>query len=362
MDVFNILKKSLGFFLIFLVILLFTACKGSVDKTWVVKGDGVNLPEGVYRYYLRESYKKAEEILQSDSLNLEDGSESPKPLHERKISGVSFNDWVRDDALESCKDLLGVERLFDENSLTLTEKEKKEIDDTTDEIWKTLSATFEKASIGKDDVKRAYLEYEIKYNKLFDFYFEENGTKKVTNDDLLNYYKSEYINYSAFTKYAFVSSKEEETQENSGSAAQLEDARNQVKEYVKLINSGEKAFSEVVNIFKSRENLQSEVVQTETIDPNNTDVSEEILDKLKKLEVGKADFIEFSDSFIVVFKNDVNTNLPDLNNKEARKGILKNMKANDFKEILDESKKKIRIETNTDYIKTFVPSDIFKDD
>jgi|GEM_PF-6900406 len=362
MDIFSILKKSLGFFLIFLVILLFTACKGSIDKSWVVKGNGANLPEGVYRYYLRESYKKAEEILQSDSVNLEDGSESPKPLHERKISGVSFNDWVRDDALESCKDLLGVEHLFNENNLTLTEKENKEIDDTADEIWKTLSSNFEKASISKDDVKKAYLEYEAKYNKLFDFYFEENGTKKVTNEDLLNYYKSEYINYSAFTKYAFVSSKEEETQENSSSAAQLEDARNQVKEYVRLINSGEKSFSEVVEIFKSRENLQSEVVQTETIDPNNTDALEEVLDKLKKLEVRKADFVEIGDSFILIFKNDINSNLPDFSNNEIRKSILKNMKSNDFKEIIDDSKKRVNVEVNTDYIKSFVPSDIFKDE
>ena len=362
MDVFSILKKSLGFVLIFLVVLLFTACKGSVDKSWVVKGDGVNLPEGIYRYYLRESYKKAEEILQSDSVNLEDSSENPKPLHERKISGVSFNDWVRNDALESCKDLLGVERLFDENGLTLTDEEKKEVDDTTNEIWKTLSATFEKASISKDDVKRAYLEYEVKYDKLFDFYFEENGTKKVTNEDLLNYYKSEYINYSAFTKYAFVSSKEEETQENSSSEAQLEEARNQVKEYVRLINSGEKDFLQVVDIFKSRENLQSEVVQTETIDPNNTDASEEVLGKLKKLEVGKADFVDLGDSFIVIFKNDINSNLPDLGNKEIRKGILKNMKSNELKEIVDELKKKVGIKENTDYTKTFVPSDIFKDE
>ena len=363
MSILSISKKIFGVFLVFLLAFAFSACKARVDNSWIIKSEGVNFPDGIYKYYLRESYKKAEELLQDDVSDLESGAaESPKPLSEREIEGLRFNDWVRKETVESCKDLLAIEHIFKEENLSLTEQERNEITKTLNDLWTALSGTFEKFSISKEDVRRACVEFDVKYKKVFNYYYARDGKKKVTDDEILDYYKNNYVNYSTFTKYAFVSSKTEENEDRGVTKEQIDDARNQVVEYVKAINSGEKSFSDVVNSFKERENLESDVVQTETINLKEADVSEEILDKLRKLEIGKADYVEIGDSFIVLFKNDISGNLPDLTNEEAREGILVNMKYDEFKEMLNSVTGKLSFEENTEYMKTFVPSDIFKDE
>ena len=178
MDILNISKKFLGVLLVFLLAFAFSGCKARVDNSWIIKSEGANFSEGVYKYYLRESYKKAEELLQDDVSDLENGTENPKPLSEREIEGLRFNDWVKKEAAESCKELLAVEHIFKGENLNLTEQENNEITKTLNDLWTALSGTFEKFSISKEDVKRACVEFDAKYKKVFNFYYAKDGKKQ----------------------------------------------------------------------------------------------------------------------------------------------------------------------------------------
>ena len=176
-------------------------------------------------------------------------------------------------------------------------------------------------------------------------------------------YKNEYVNYSMLTKYVFLSNKldgEQQFKESNVSEEQVRSAQGQIEEYVDLLNSGKKGIKEIANIFKEKEQLSTDSLETETICLKDADVSDEILNKLKELDVGKADYIKINDTFVLLFKNDISNNLPDISNNEIRRDILKSFKVDDFYSKIESVKSKMNIELNSKLIKEIVPEKLFK--
>ena len=351
------LKKLLGLLLVFAVPFCFYACGKKVDHTWVLKFAGATVPEGVYKYYLRESYNKASDVI------VESGG-SPENLSDQKICGVSFNEWVKTDAVNSCKDLLALEKMFKDENLSLTDKEKSDIESSAETVFSSLEQDFKKLSVSKEDVKRAYAECKAKYKKLFGFFYEKGGKEEVTNEKLIEYYRQEYVNYSMLTKYVAISGNSDDVQlqkDTRANQAQIKNAQEQIKEYVDLLNSGKKNIAQIAGMFKEKEQLSIDPIETETICLKNADVSEEVLNKLKDLEVGKADYVRINDAFILLFKNDISKKLPDLSNNEIREDILKSMKVDEFYGKIESVKNKMKIDINSNLMEELVPVKIFKD-
>lgn len=354
----DVLKKLLGLFVVFAVTVLFSACSnGSFDDSWAFKCGAEVIPAGVYKYYLHESYNKAVDILFESNSSLSD-------LCNQKIAELPFNEWVKRDAENSCKDLLALERMFKDEGILLTEGENSELNLSTETVFGSLAQEFGKISVNKDDVKRAYAECKMKYDKLFNYFYAPGGKNEVTNDELLEYYKGEYVSCSMLTKYVTV------LHPGDGSSSerslvpaddQFENSEKQMVDYVNFINSGKKSFVEVANLFKEKEQLVSDPVETETINLRNADVDENILAKLRSLEVGKADYVKVDDVFILLYKNDITKSLPNVFDVDVRKDILKNMKTDEFYEKISAIKETMSIVVNTKLVKWLVPTNIFKD-
>ena len=353
----DFLKKLSGLLLVLVVPFCFYACGKKVDHTWALRLAGASVPEGVYKYYLRESYNKASDVI------AESGG-SPENLSDQKICGVSFDEWVKTDAMNSCKDLLALEKMFKEENLSLTDKEKSDIESSAETVFSSLEQEFRKLSVSKEDVKRAYAECKAKYKKLFGYFYEKGGKEEVTNEKLIEYYKCEYVNYSMLTKYVVISGDtddEQLQQDMKASQEQIKNAQDQIKEYVDLLNSGKKNIAQIASMFKEKEQLSIDPVETETICLKNADVSEDVLNKLKGLEVGKADYVKINDAFILLFKNDISKKLPDLSNNEVRVDILKSMKVDEFYGKIESVKNKTKIDINSNLIEELVPVKVFKD-
>ena len=352
----DLLKKLSGLVLVLAVPFCFYACGGKVDHSWVFRCNKDVIPEGVYKYYLRESYNKAIDILSESGSSLES-------LSDQKIGEKSFSEWIKNDAMASCKDLLAIEVMFRDEKLFLTDKEKSEVSSSAESAFSALEKELKELSVSEEDFKRAYAECKIKYQKLFDYFYEKGGKEEVTDKDLIEYYKNEYVNYSMLTKYVFLSNKldgEQQFKESNVSEEQVRSAQSQIEEYVDLLNSGKKGIKEIANIFKEKEQLSTDPLETETICLKDADVSEEILNKLKELDVGKADYVKINDTFVLLFKNDISNNLPDISNNEIRRDILKSFKVDDFYSKIESVKGKMNIELNSKLIKEIVPEKLFK--
>ena len=352
----DLLKKILGLLLVLVVPFCFYACSSGVDHAWLFKCDKGTIPEGVYRYYLRESYNKAVDIVSESGSSLE-------KLSDQKIGGKSFGEWIKNDAMTSCKDLLAIEVMFQDEKLFLTDEENSKVSSSTESAFSALEQEFKELSVSKEDFKRAYAECKIKYQKLFDYFYEKGGKEEVTDKDLIEYYKNEYVNYSMLTKYVFLSNKldgEQQFKESNVSEEQVRSAQSQIEEYVDLLNSGKKGIKEIANIFKEKEKLSTDPLETETICLKDADVSDEILNKLKELNVGKADYVRINDTFVLLFKNNISNNLPNISNKETRLDILKSFKVDDLYRKFELVKNGLHIELNSKLVKEIVPENLFK--
>ena len=351
----DILKRVFGLFLIFLIAFVFSACKSEIDTSWIIKYDGKVMPIGIFKYYLKESYNKAVDILTAA------GAYSQESTND-SIAGKSFDSWIRDDAVNSCKDLIALESLFNSEGLSFNEMENSEMKANAENILATISQNLEKNYLSLEDVKRAYSECKAMYKKLFDHYYKKGGSKFVTDDALLEYYKQNYVSYSMVTVYPFVFSESSGVESGSNiSLDQLNKTKSIAEDYVNQINAGEKTLSDVSNTINERSGKELGPPNVETVNLDSANVPENILIKLKALDVGKADYVQVDDFFVILYKLNINDSLPDLGKEDVRDDVLNCMKQNEFYDILAETKRNIRFEVNAEFLNSFVPKNIFKD-
>ena len=347
----SVVKKIFGFLLIFLVIVAFSACTKKIDRSWTIKFSGGFLPEGVFKYYLKESYGKAVDILSSAEI-------SPDTFSRQQIEGKSFDDWIKTDAIKSCEDLLTLEHMFRAENLKFTEIEVKNIDSITDDVYNSAVQDFNKLGIGKEDIKKAYSECRIMYQKLYDYYYGSNGKFPIGEESMQKYYSDNYACYSTINKYLIDDDQSSLEESAEVSPETISKAKNQFDNYISKINSGEKTFKEIADVFKKDENLDSDPIVTDTVNLNFANIPDQLLDKLKNIDYGKADYIIFEGMIMCFCKN----KLEDLNTNESiREEVFFNVKRNEFYDTISKEKNSLKIETNTEYLKEFTPSIIFKE-
>lgn len=343
----DILKRLFGLFLVFFVAFAFSACKNRVDTSWIIRYDGTLLPLEIFKYYANESRNKALNILA-------DAGASSQEEAGNGIDGKDFNTWIRDDAINSCKDLIALELLFKSESLTFSEQELNEIKANTDSVLEAISQEAGKISVGYNDVKRAYSECKAMYKKIFNHYYNRGGKNFVTDEDLVSYYRQAYASYSMLTVYPFTFSNDTANEDNSPSTEQLKKAEETTENYVNLINSGEKNISDISSMLEKTAEGEPALPITETVNLSNANIPEKVLSKLRELDTGKAGYVQVDDVFIILYKLDIDANLPDLSRNDVRDDILNCMKQDEFYSILSETKKNLNFEVNLDYSSVLV--------
>lgn len=347
------LKKIPILFISCIFLLCTTACS---DKTWALKSDNETISTSTYVYQLMQFYQEANDKLIEKGISTTD-------LKNEELDGQKANDWIKEHAINSCKDMLAVDKIFKDMNLTLTDEDKKKAQEKTDSIWESSGEVYEKNfGINKDSVHQSYSLYNIKKHKIFNAIYGKDGTDPVSDEKLLEYYKNNYISLKFYSKMPFEDTDSEgnEGQPENGKVDTDEFIQQQFSGYVASINSGTKSINQIQNEIKANDHIENNTdsLEDQIVNPNSTELPKEIVDAIGTIEPGKATYIKYNDIYLFLYRNPNSTNieLPDLTNESDREKILYDMKSDDFNKRIDKTKNSITITINNNVINKYDPN------
>lgn len=183
-----------------------TAC--GEKTTWGAVIDGVQIPAGVFIYYLESAHYEAQQKLSEQQAAETSADLSPEgaaaqssetvtlPLFSSQIDGVDAKQWIYDEATKSMQEYAAVETKFNEYGLTLTDEDKETAQVYLDQMWEYAGEYYTSMGISENSYKSIFLN-SSKKQKLFETIYSEGGEKAVSDDELKAYLDENYalINY-----------------------------------------------------------------------------------------------------------------------------------------------------------------------
>ena len=371
----GILKKLTALFLSVILMLSMTACS---DVSWAIKTENTSLPVGVYIYYMSDAYGKA----------YNEVGESSSDILKKTIDDKSVNDYVKDEAMESCKKLIATENMFDEMGLSLSDEDKETAKSTTDSYWKSYGSIYEKMGIAKSSFDRAYTMFNLKKSKIIEAKYGDEGTEKLSDDEVKAYFTEHYTNYSYFKEDTSelesnddVTTRELESDEeadrimreieNNTASSQTGDESGEsvsekmdaiskdFEEYANRINEGA-SYDDIFNEYKDKYSASDSdnVLTTENLEETNENsLPEDVLSGLKELENNKsAGYNSSEGGFYLVYKYDINDNLSYLDTDENKAKVENALSSEKFDNLIKETADNLNVEVNQKAIDKYQPS------
>lgn len=223
-----------------------SAASCAAQQTYPLTIDGEQIRAGIYLFQQYTAVEDAKSKLSEEQPGL-DTSADGFDYMKQTIEGKSFGDWVKDKAIEGCREYIAEKRLFASNGLTLTAEQNTSVKDNTNSIWDesnyyaqylygtdTIGEFFEKMGIGKQSFKDLQEASEMR-TALFDHLYGEGGELAATQDEINTALKEGYAAIEYITY-----------QLESGDSAQA---------YADRINNGE-SFEQIVKDYTDAYNLQ----------------------------------------------------------------------------------------------------------
>lgn len=217
-----------------------TAC--GEKTTWGAVIDGVQIPAGVFIYYLDTANYEAQQKLNEQTDTSADlspegaaaqSSETVTlPLYSSQIDGVDSKQWIYDRATELMQEYAAVEAKFDEYGLTLSDDDKQSAQVYLDQIWDYAGDYYTSMGVSENSYKSIFLN-SSKKQKLFETIYSEGGERAVSDDEIKTYLDENY----ALINYIDVELKDGEGNllKSDGKAERME----MLNSYIERYNNGE---------------------------------------------------------------------------------------------------------------------------
>ncbi len=351
------LKKVLAVLTLGVFVLPLVAC---VDRSWALKAEDDTISTGEYVFYLMDAYQSAHNKLAEQGITTTN-------IAEETIEEKSAPDWIVSKAIDACKEKLAIEQLFKEKNLELTEEELKKADESTNSIWESSGSMYERNfGINKDAIHQAYSLLNAKREKLFNAYYGKDGSDAVSDEEITDYYKKNYISLKFYAKMPTTETEtsNENSEENAENKEEKkvetdESIQKQFGEYVEAINNGSKKIDQIRDLIKANDKVEGEhdPLAEQVINLSSPAFPQEIIDAVKDLAVGKAAQVKFNDAHFFLYKSAGGDTLtvPDLNNETERAKILYDMKSEDFEQKLEVVTARINITINYNAVNQYDP-------
>lgn len=201
----NFVKRLLA---VMLVVCIALSLAGCGDTTWIAQVDGDTVPSGLYIYYLVQGYGDATRALaEEDSQNYlyyyyyytNLGYVEPTLLDVTFKDGQTVKDYIKEYALDMCKQTVVVDRLFDELGLYIFPEDKDLLESQIRNAWNNSKDSWEEIGVSESSYEKAsYANY--KMDRIFDAYYEIGGLNGTTEEEIEAYFSDNYarIKYMTF--------------------------------------------------------------------------------------------------------------------------------------------------------------------
>ncbi|MBE6789344.1 MAG: hypothetical protein E7539_06750 [Ruminococcaceae bacterium] len=359
MKKFSFLSKILAAALSVMMVLCTTSCS---DTTWVFSAGDDTVSSGVYLGYLVDSYYVAANSVTNMQVD----------LFSQKIGDVKVADYIKDAALQSSKKHIVINRLFDEYKLSFTDDEAKEFEDNFASIWQNVSSLYEENGCGKNSLRQIMLTDDNKYQKIFEYYYSEDGKDPVSESDRKeyfnkNYAKIKYISVNYSNHFSGVDTASDATD------AQKKELEKIANDYLEQLKKGEN-IDKLINAENSAaEKLNADEDETKTEDEDKDEADEKVnytflekdtsddpADFNKEIFAAKTGvptkIANSSYGYYVFIRYETDADGEDYT--ERAEGVLSSMKSEAFAEIIEKEVKNIKVTQNTAAVKRYKPQNI----
>lgn len=349
----------------------------SLNKEWAYKTADNELAIGVYIYSLNLAYSQAQSFA---SDQLDDYSTANSDWLDKEITDDDGNkqvakDWIKEQAEIMCKTYLVIDELLAKSDVTLSTADTVAAEDQAETYWNVgqyaaygyvmpMKDDLEPYGISLESFAYATTLYSTKYAKLFNNTYGIGGTQEVTDSELTEFFKENYVDYSYVTVNLYESTTDESG--TSKDVALSEEAAKKLTDemdgYAKDINGGS-SYEDVINKYVENNNLESDPSTSNVENINSSSLGEEVIDALKELKNNKATTLKVGSGdsavYYLIYKNDINSDVDDyIKSDTNRPTVLSNMKSDDFKDYLKDLADKLECEVNTSVIDRY-KADLF---
>ncbi len=178
---------------------------GCADSGYIGTVDGMEIRNGIYLWCMQTAYGDAHTEVSEVKSEAGDTSEI-SDLFVETVDGKPALDWIKENTVTELRRYVAINRLFEENGLTLTGEENADIQNYVNGIWdnedwyaqyiygtKTMGEYYESIGMGVDTVRDVYTSNK-KEAKLLEALYSEGGAKAVPADELNSYLTENYAN------------------------------------------------------------------------------------------------------------------------------------------------------------------------
>ena len=327
------------------LVVAMSAASCSLSKQYAYKDDDVELPIGLYIFYLYEAYNNAQSYAQKDTAKYDaekgtyDGSKSFLKMEITDDDGKTAvaEDWIKEKAAEYMNEAIAIAYEYKRLGCTIDEASLS----SNAEVYKQYywdggyKDVFEGYGINYDSFILATLELQMMRNSVFLATY-----KDVTDEELKKFYEENYSAYRYFSVNLFT----ENTDENNSTTydaiadAQVKAYTTAFEGYAAAINSGEATFDEQLALYQNAYDPEATPTdKQEKIDPETTDKLKKAVLEMKEGEakaVTIKDETKNADVLYLIYKESAADTTETYFKGDVHDTVLSVMKEDDFKDLL----------------------------
>ena len=170
-----------------------TACGESTRTAMTI--DGVDIPAGVYIYYVVNAYSDAMNTMNEggeDFADCKTTKDIKKIMKSADIDGIHADEWIQNKAIEYCQTYAAIKKDFKEKNISLTGEEIAQVDEAAVKALEYYGDFFAENGISEESAK-SVLRLNMEQQKLWDYYYGEGGEKDIPEQTLYDYYVDNHL-------------------------------------------------------------------------------------------------------------------------------------------------------------------------
>lgn len=343
----------------------------SLTKQYAYQKDGVELPVGVYVYYMYSSYNEAQTLAQkSDLYDAATGKyDGKKSFLKMEITDEDGNtavaeDWIINKTKEKLQNAVAIETKFKELGCTVDQTETEQAKTYLQQSYwdQNLKTVLEPCGVSFDSFFMAeYLINILEKNEAFKAEYGEGGPSAVSTPDLTDYFTKNYTSYKYFSANLYTtesSGEAADTTASSTAGTNTPFSEEKVAEYQKAFDgyasdiSNGGSFEDAVKKYQEAYNVTEDpsTSNVEIIDENTTD---ELLKTIKDMKDGQAMTLEIgeddsSKQLYVIYREPIEKQIDAyINDADKSAAVLQSMKGEDFDALLKKLAEDMKVEPSS---------------
>lgn len=336
------------------LVMALSAASCALSPQYAYQQDDIEIPIGVYIYYLYSAYNTAQGYAQkSDLYDSETGKyDGKKSFLKMEITDDDGNtavaeDWIINKAEEDLKNAVAINTKFNELGCTIDQTEIDSTQTYYKSYWdQSYAEQFEAYGVSFDSFFEAAYMLPVKESEAFKAEYGTDGPSAVSDEELSAYFKENYTSYKYFSANLYTSAAEDTT-DGSAETASVNTplSEDEIAAYQKDFNSYASTLSEggsyddVVEKYKEAYDVTDDptTANVEVIDADTTD---ELLKTIKDMKDGQAMTIEIGDDenskqLYLLYREPIENQLEAYTDPEQHKDdVLSSMKHEEFDDLL----------------------------